>query len=102
VNSEAHVTANSTGRMHMDQLPNFVAHAFSLPGREATCGEKSLAPIPGSPPPFPKRRLNPFFVEFLMGWPFGWTIPEPMPFAARATELWHCRLRQHLAILLED
>lgn len=28
--------------------------------------------------PEAKGRLNPDFVEYLMGWPRGWTSPEPM------------------------
>jgi len=41
-----------------EQLPNFVAHS------EFGHVEES-----------PKRRLNPLFVEWLMGWPIGWTDP---------------------------
>lgn len=65
-NSQEHVTTNGTGRMHMDQLPNFVEHAFrcSPPAPQTPSGETS------SPPP---RSLNPRFVEWLMGWPTGWT-----------------------------
>nr|WP_315381341.1 hypothetical protein [uncultured Sphingomonas sp.] len=63
-NSFEHVTMNGTGRMHMDQLPNFVAHAFqpSLPAPR----------MPDGPISSPERRsLNPLFVEWLMGWPTG-------------------------------
>lgn len=41
-----------------EQLPNFVAHS------EFGHAEESA-----------KRRLNPLFVEWLMGWPIGWTDP---------------------------
>lgn len=63
-NSVAHVTTNGTGRMHMDQLPNFVVHAFqpSLPDQPTVDGQPS-SPL--------RRRLNPLFVEWLMGWPEG-------------------------------
>lgn len=63
-NSVEHVTTNGTGRMHLDQLPNFVAHVFQpLP---------PALPTPDGPPSSPqRRRLNPLFVEWLMGWPEG-------------------------------
>jgi hypothetical protein len=50
--------------MHMDQLPNFVEHAFqpSLPGQ---------ATQDGPPSSQERRSLNPLFVEWLMGWPTG-------------------------------
>ena len=84
---------NGTGRLHLDQLPNFVAHCFTPPDQEKW--------ISGVPPStwrpisrrlfrsatsstsqivlrrwlrrgsWRKRRLNPWFVEWLMGWPAG-------------------------------
>lgn len=119
-NGEAHLT-NGTGRLHMDQLPNFVAHAFSrpdLPTRthgplsftdrrtlHRLLADKGLFALPSrarhsyspptrKPPRNPARaawreasrrqawldrrnafwtraRLNPSFVEWLMGWPPG-------------------------------
>jgi len=51
-NSRAHCKVNGTGRKHMDQLPNAVAHRFR---------------------PETKCALNPTWVEWLMGWPIGWT-----------------------------
>jgi len=96
-NSRDHVTTNGTGRMHLDQLPNFVAHAFSLPAQTPACGETS------SPPPHTSlRRLNPMFVCWLMGWPWWWTRAEPTPFAAQAMESFRFRLQRHLDILLEE
>ena len=102
-NSEAHLT-NGTGRMHMDQLPNAVAHAFSrpdpvtvqrgLPSSDprqtwrrlrrlviSTHGRavwKRMAASGG------KRRLNPGFVEWLQGFPPGhslcgfWGMPSSL------------------------
>lgn len=89
-NSEAHLT-NGTGRLHLDQLPNAVAFLFSRPA--------PVTPPHGLPSSDPrptwrrlrrlvisthgravwkrmaasggKRRLNPNFVAFLMGWPIG-------------------------------
>ncbi len=95
-NSEEHVTTNGSGRMHLDQLPNFVAHTFSHPGQNQNSGRTSSPPCPTS-----RQRLNPAFVCWLMGWPVWWTNPEPMPFAARATASWRFRLRRHLDILLK-
>lgn len=107
-NSEAHVTTNSTGRMHMDQLPNFVA--YSPQARTIPDGPISSLPNPGALPhslaqPSEKlprllrRRLNPFFVEFLMGWPPGWTLPEPTACGHVETALWRHRLRRQLSSL---
>lgn len=74
-NSTEHVTTNGTGRMHMDQLPNFVEHAF-----------RSSRPDPATPAgrtSSPERRtLNPLFVEWLMGWPIGWTGSAPVETAS--------------------
>jgi len=68
-NSEEHVTTNGTGRMHMDQLPNFVAHGShcARPDPQTAAGETSSSV---------RRTLNPLFVEWLMGWPIGWTDCE--------------------------
>ncbi len=70
-NSEEHVTTNGTGRMHMDQLPNFVEHGFqySPPDPATPDGQNSSGQ---------RRVLNPLFVELLMGWPVGWTACEPV------------------------
>lgn len=46
-----------------------------------------------------RRRLNPAFVSWLMGWPFWWTHPEPISFARRAMELWLYRAHWHLSSL---
>ena len=92
-NGEGHLS-NGTGRLHMDQLPNAVAFLFSRPGpvtqphglpsshpRDtwrrlrrlviSTHGRavwKRMATSGG------KRRLNPNFVEWLMGFPPGLVI----------------------------
>lgn len=42
--------------------------------------------------PTSRRRLNPTFVEWLMGWPPGWTA-----YAAVGTESWSCRARRLLS-----
>lgn len=74
-NSADHVTTNGSGRMHMGQLPNFVEHGSHCARRDQRIpdGPKSLA-SPRSLNPRPTRRsLNPYFVEWLMNWPKGWT-----------------------------
>lgn len=43
-----------------------------------------------------RRRLNPEFAEWLMGWPIGWTSTEPIACAASAMASWRFKLRQHL------
>lgn len=48
--------------------------ACSHQGQETTTlGQMSLAGIRVSPQRSQLRRLNPYFVEWLMGWPPGWT-----------------------------
>jgi len=91
-NSPDHLT-NGTGRLHLDQLPNAVAFLFSRPARETqTHGPMSCEWRPISRRLFRsamssvsrttvrrwlragswrKRRLNPAFVGWLMGWPHG-------------------------------
>jgi len=89
-NSPAHLT-NGTGRLHLDQLPNAVAHLFSRPAPAIMGHGLILSPhAPISRPLWAwmtashgrsvsrrlwkgrtKRRLNPLFVEWLMGWPQG-------------------------------
>jgi DNA (cytosine-5)-methyltransferase 1 len=54
-----------------EQLQNFVEHHLDLnspPVRPTLDGQKSSEPSPHS-----RRRLNPRFVEWLMGFPIGWT-----------------------------
>lgn len=98
-NSTDHVTTNGTGRMHMGQLPNYVAHAFhsSPPDQAIPFGLTSsqtrrlwlllCLPLMHSGPSgfaglrravnrISKPSLNPRFVEWLVGWPAGWTDLE--------------------------
>ena len=72
-NSETHVTETVGGRRHMDQLSNQVEHSFRPAQQTEMHGETSSQPAPTS-----RRRLNPLFVEWLMGLPDGWTSPEPI------------------------
>lgn len=115
-NSADHLQ-NGTGRLHMDQLPNAVAHGFSHP-------VQTIMPL--GKPSWPQRtailrllwasmtswhgrsvakrlfkkrrtrRLNPLFVSWLMGWPKGHALC-----ACSATEFahWQQRMRGALSAL---
>ena len=74
---------NATGRQQMDQLPNFVAHSSHQVPKILSCGPECL----------PKhRRLNPVFVEWLMGLPIGWSIARTGS-GCSETELSHYKQR---------
>lgn len=88
-NSTEHVTTNGTGRMHMDQLPNFVEHG-------SHCARQDPPTCDGEPSSDARRNLNPRFVEWLMGWPIGWTDCAP---AATALSPWLLRSRGALSML---
>jgi hypothetical protein len=107
-NSVEHLE-KSSGSLHLDQLPNFVQHLWSTP--RASDGEKgspnqsfgaggipltsmavSFLPVPttetpGKPSSPDRRSLNPLFVEWLMGWPPGWTSLVSTDFGSSATAL---------------
>ncbi len=86
-NGEAHLTAGS-GRLHLDQLPNFVRFSFSRPAPMPTTGSRSSdAPRTSLP------RLNPAFAAWLMGMPWWWTHPAPINFARSEMASWLFRLR---------
>ncbi len=93
-NDVAHLE-NGTGRLHLDQLPNFVKFHFSHPAPATlTDGGTSSPETPSSP-----RRLNPRFVEWLMGWPVGWTdCASPVT----GLSLWKSRMRSSLWRLLKQ
>ncbi|WP_234033124.1 hypothetical protein [Erythrobacter rubeus] len=118
-NSTDHVTTNGTGRMHMDQLPNFVEHSFPLSPlvQAIRSGPPSSKPsrwllrlyLMLTRPDMPtfkrkrswvrrvsRRKLNPYFVEWLMGWPIGWTDFAP---AGTALSPWLQRMRGNLSTL---
>lgn len=84
---------NGTGRLHMDQLPNAVAHVFTPPGLPTWQGgpkpcdtrpisrrlfRSAMSSVPQTTlrrwlraGAWRRRRLNPNFVCWLMGWPAG-------------------------------
>ena len=55
----------------------------------------------GETPSKQRRSLNPLFVEWLMGWPPGWTLAAWTDFACSETELslWKVRMRSALSQL---
>ncbi len=102
-NSMAHMiradgrTDGRTGKNHADQLPNFVMLHFSLRDPMMTDGQKSSQQDQTS-----RRRLNPQFVDWLMGWPPGWTSTEPAACDAAAMGSFRCKLDSHLSCLLGE
>jgi hypothetical protein len=52
-----------------------VTAAFSPPAPQAATGQQSSETPPGSRQQSAKRRLNPYFVEWLQGMPAGFTVP---------------------------
>mgnify|MGYP006967765052 FL=1 len=100
-NSEQHALETGGGRKHMDQLSNFVAHS-SHQAQPTPPGPTSSPDGHGLPQPSTKR-LNPYFTEWLMGWPAGWTSTTALPASSAAeTVLFHCRLRQQLSCLFAE
>ena len=88
-NSASHMD-RSTGAMHLDQLPNFIKHSFLPAPPTSTHGGKS--------PSGSTRRLNPDFVDWLMGLIPGWTDYAPLETASylsRVRSLLHYYLGGH-------
>lgn len=73
----------STGSRHLDQLPNYVRHC--LPRARKTNDGLISCDEP--------RSLNPRFVEWMMGWPPGWT-----DCGSPVTEWFHYRRRMHSSL----
>jgi hypothetical protein len=101
INSPDHVTTNGTGKMHLNQLPNFVEHIFltslcSSPARHIHDGESCSPSALNSHPRSTKRRLNVFFVEALMRWPQGWT---DCACSATALILWRRHMLSFVSML---
>lgn len=83
------------GGVKGEQLPNFIASRFLPQVLETSSGEKSSLSVRAL-----RRRLNPAFVCWLMGWPLWWTRAEPTSFGAQETALWRLRLDARLCSLL--
>ncbi|WP_414902487.1 hypothetical protein ACMT1E_04455 [Sphingomonas flavalba] len=70
-------------------MPNFVEHLFRSSPQDQ--------PTPAGPTSSSERRtLNPLFVEWLMGWPIGWTGLGPVE---TASSHWWRRMRTALSLL---
>lgn len=72
-NSTEHVETNGSGRMHLDQLPNFVAYCLPPLFQDRSIPDGAISSTAGHnlPRPSTSRKLNPYFVEALMRWPSG-------------------------------
>lgn len=112
-NSPDHLT-NGTGRLHLDQLPNAVAFLYSRPAHLTVQHGPTLSQLRPIWRPLrasliashgravwlrlwngrDKARLNPLFVEWLMGWPSGHALC-----ACSATEFTHWQRRMRGALL---
>lgn len=68
-NSRESQDRRNDGTYRGQQLPNFVEHHFSSPPAPVTDDGALSSPTTRTS----RRRLNPLFVEWLMGWPIGWT-----------------------------
>lgn len=75
-----------------EQLPNFVEHHFSHPVLSTVDG-RPLSPTARTL----RRRLNPAFACWLMGWPIWWTNPALTSCARSAMASYRFRLQQHLS-----
>ena len=76
----------------------------TLTGQEARNFYSPLAQVTvktGKPPSSERRSLNPLFVEWLMGWPPGWTSIVSTDCACSETELslYRQRMRSELSAL---
>ena len=102
-NSEEHALITGGGRKHMDQLSNFAA--YSPQAQVTRDGPTSSPETPGCDQPSPKTksgRLNPYFGEWLMNWPMGWTSAAgPSASSASETALFRRRQLSHLSSLLD-
>ncbi len=97
-NSSQHMNrTDGRSRNHADQLPNFVAHFFLPQDQTMRDGQESSNKPPSAP-----LRLNPIFVEWLMGWRMQWTSPEPHACGAEETALWRSALRSQLSNFFGD
>lgn len=75
-----------------------------------TDGEECSPKVPGSLPPSARKRLNPCFVEFLMGLPTFWTMPIPLTHFERTgsgaegmdASLWRQRLLSAISSFVQD
>jgi hypothetical protein len=94
-NSREHCEVNGTGRKHMDQLPNAVVHGgtstrrtWLTPKTPTGGGQMERKTSGGGLRKLEDQisqehgqntgQLNPPWVEWLIGWPIGWTDLKPL------------------------
>lgn len=94
-NGEQHMATKE--RPHEDQLANAAVYRFSHPVLNQESGQP-LSPTTRTL----RRRLNPAFVCWLMGWPMWWTRAVPTSCGAQETALWRSKLRWHLRSCLGE
>ena len=84
--AEAQNWATPTARDYKDGTdPSPNAPTNALPGRQAPRVTGQMSPSSTG------RRLNPWFVEWLMSFPAGWTVCEHSEtLCAQRKQLWHC------------
>ena len=101
-----HTAGRQAGSQHHDGVT--LNDAIVLYPIEAPSNSPSSLPAPpistdGATPSPPRRSLNPLFVEWLMGWPPGWTMLAPASPASTgsecsATALSHWKRRMRCAL----
>lgn len=72
----------------------------SLPAQPTPSGKTCWCLDPGCGLRSHKRRLNPIFVTWLMGWPIWWVTSVPQPYAPQAMALWRSNAQRLLRSLL--
>ncbi len=70
----------------------------TLTGQAFSHPDPRIYPV-GATHSHPRRSLNPLFVEWLMGWPPGWTLLAWTDFACSETELFRFKQRMRSALL---
>lgn len=70
---------------------------LTLTGQAFSHPDPVIYPV-GQVSSHPRRSLNPLFVEWLMGWPQGWTLLAWTDFACSAMELSHWKQRMRSAL----
>lgn len=81
------------GKSRMDML-DWQAEAFSRQDQKISGGPESSSSGPTS-----RRRLNPAFAAWLMGWPWWWTNPGVTSSAKSAMESWRSQQLARLSSL---
>lgn len=61
-----------------------------------TAGDTSSSAGPGSLPRSRRKRLSPYFVEWMMGWPPGWTSTTALTGSGRAAMASYLSRQQRL------